>query len=137
MIHNSKFIIYTDGGARGNPGPAAAGVVIYDAGGKIKRKQAKFLGKRTNNEAEYEAVILALGLAGKLGASILEFSLDSELVVRQLTGLYRVRKYELKALLLQLRVLEQNFSRVSYRHIPREKNKLADELVNECLDDRV
>lgn len=134
MLRNSKLIIYTDGGARGNPGPAAYGVVIYDLGGKIIKKYAKYLGKKTNNEAEYEGVIRGLLFGRELGAEIIEFYLDSELIVRQLNHIYRVRDKRMLEFVLRIRSLETNFKKVSYKHIPREKNHLADALVNAAID---
>ncbi|MBI4050218.1 MAG: ribonuclease HI family protein [Candidatus Doudnabacteria bacterium] len=132
-----KLIIYTDGGARGNPGPAAAGGAIYARSGKLIEKFSKYLGERTNNEAEYEAIILALEKAARQRAAQVRFYMDSELVARQLSGIYRVRERRLAELLLKVRNLETNFQKVSFTHVPREKNRVADRLVNECLDERV
>lgn len=130
-----KLIIYTDGGARGNPGHAAAGVVVYKADKQLLKKASKYLGERTNNEAEYEAVVLALGLAAEFGARELQFFLDSELVVRQLNNIYRVRERKLQALMLKVRELERQYEKISYEHVPRARNAVADALVNECLDE--
>jgi ribonuclease HI len=129
-----KLKIFTDGGARGNPGPAGIGVAVYSADGKLLKKHSQYLGERTNNEAEYEAVIAALSLAAAIGASELSFYLDSELVVRQLTGIYRVRNSRMQELLLRVRNLETKFKKIKYQNIPREKNRLADKLVNEAID---
>lgn len=129
-----NFKIHTDGGARGNPGPAALGIVIFKPQGGIVKKIGKYLGKKTNNEAEYEAVIQALKEALDLGAEAVEVNLDSELVVRQLGGVYRIKNARMRELVSRVRNLESNFSKVSYKHIPREKNALADQLVNEVLD---
>jgi ribonuclease HI len=134
MIRDSKLIIFTDGGARGNPGPAALGVVIYDSAGKIIKKFGKFLGERTNNEAEYEAVISGLESAKNLGAAQIEFNLDSNLLVRQLNNIYRVKNHRMQELVLRVRNLEAGFKKIKYRHVPREKNQLADELVNKAID---
>lgn len=131
-----KLIIYTDGGARGNPGPAAIGIAIYEPG-KINSPiftLGKVLGETTNNEAEYRAVIVALEEAAKLGAGTLEFYLDSELVVRQLRGEYKIKEPRLQELALEVFRLQNNFARIEFVHVPREKNKLADELVNDALD---
>ncbi|TSA46653.1 reverse transcriptase-like protein [bacterium] len=133
MIHNS-LTIFTDGGARGNPGPAALGVVIYNSEGKILKKYGKYLGEKTNNEAEYEAVISALESAVALGAETIYFRLDSELVVRQLSGIYKVKNPRMQALIIRARNLETEFKKINYSHIPREKNQLADELVNAAID---
>lgn len=129
-----RLLIFTDGGARGNPGPAALGVVIYDSLGKIVKKFGKYLGEKTNNEAEYEAVVRALLFARQLRASTIEFNLDSELIVRQLNHIYRVRDKRMLEFVLRIRNLETNFKKIKYHHIPREKNKLADQLVNEAID---
>lgn len=137
MISDSKFVVYTDGGARGNPGPAALGVVIFDTRGKVAKKFGNYLGEKTNNEAEYEAVIAALESAAELGAKELEFKMDSELLVRQLNNVYKVKNHRMQALVLRVRKLEAKFKKVSYSHVPREKNQLADELVNQAIDRNV
>ncbi|MDP3994056.1 MAG: ribonuclease HI family protein [bacterium] len=133
-MENKKIIIYTDGGARGNPGPAAYGIVVYNSEGKIIKRIGKFLGERTNNEAEYEGVIAALEEAAKLAARYVDFYLDSELVVRQLNNIYRAKNQRMQGLLLRVRNLETKFKKITYTHVPREKNKLADKLVNEAID---
>ena len=128
-------IIYTDGGARGNPGPAAAGVVITDGEKKTEVKQ--YLGpKQTNNWAEYEAVIIALGRALEmlLRDRDIEFRLDSKLVVEQLMGNWKIKEPELKKQAAKVRDLLKDFGTVTFTYIPREKNKEADRLVNEALD---
>ncbi len=132
----NKLIIFTDGGARGNPGPAGIGVVICDARGKLLKKYHKYLDEKTNNEAEYEAVIAALKIASELAAQELVFNLDSELVVRQLNNIYRVKNHRMQELMIRLRHLESKFKKIIYRHISREQNQLADELVNEAIDRR-
>jgi ribonuclease HI len=130
-----KLIIYTDGGARGNPGPSAIGVVIYDAGFKEIQRFKDYLGTTTNNQAEYRALIAALELALKLGGRDLICHLDSELVVKQLTGKYKVKETNLKSVVSEVLRLTSRFERVEFVHVPREKNKLADQLVNEALDE--
>lgn len=129
-----RLRIFTDGGARGNPGPAGIGVVIYDESGKIIKKFGKFLGEKTNNEAEYEAVIAALKSASEFGASQVTIYLDSELVARQLNSIYKVKNLRMQELALKVRNLETKFKKVSYKTIPREKNERADALVNEAID---
>jgi ribonuclease HI len=129
-----KLIIYTDGGARGNPGPAAAGFVIYNENGKIIEKDGKFLGETTNNQAEYQAVILALHKAKDLGAKEIDFFLDSELVVKQLNREYKVRDADLAPLFLKIWNLSVGFKKITYKHVTRERNKEADAVVNEILD---
>ncbi len=129
-----KLVLYTDGGARGNPGHAAIGVVIYDAGGKEVEKFSKYLGTTTNNQAEYRALLAGLEMAAKLGAKSIVCHMDSELVVRQLQGKYKVREEGLAVLATDALRLTQKFEQVEFVHVPREKNKLADQLVNEALD---
>lgn len=129
-----KLIIYTDGGARGNPGPAAIGVVISnDAGVELKRL-GQYIGETTNNQAEYKALIEALKQAAALGGERLVCHLDSELVVRQLQGQYKIKEPTLQPLAQEALRLMTKFAQVQFQHVPREKNKLADQLVNEALD---
>ncbi len=132
---NDKLIIYTDGGARGNPGPAAVGVVIYDAGFKEIQRFKKYLGTTTNNQAEYRALLAALELATKLGHETLVCHLDSELVVKQLQGKYKIKEPTLQPLAADVLRLTSRFKQVEFVHVRREKNKLADQLVNEALDE--
>ena len=136
-----KLIIYTDGGARGNPGPAAAGVVIKNEDGKILAEFGKYLGETTNNQAEYQALILALEKAKEMaclperqGGTEIQCLADSELMVKQLNREYKVRDKELAPLFLKIWNLSVKFKKISYNHIPREKNTEADKLVNETLD---
>lgn len=132
-----KLIIYTDGGARGNPGPAGIGVVMFDEDGKsVVATHKKYIGEATNNVAEYSAVILALEEAKKLAAEELAFALDSELVVKQLNGEYKVKNVDLGKLFIKIYNLRQQFRKVTFRHVPREQNKLADKLVNEAIDEK-
>ncbi len=130
----NKLVIYTDGGARGNPGPAAAAFVIYGDGGKIIEKGGKYLGETTNNQAEYQAVILALQTAKNLGAKEIDFFLDSELVVKQLNREYKVRDQDLAPLFLKIWNLSLGFKKITFTHVIRERNKEADAMVNEILD---
>jgi len=120
--------IFTDGGARGNPGPAAIGVIIGD------RHYSKYIGQRTNNQAEYEAIVFALEQAKKLALLELEINLDSELVCKQLNQEYKVRDKDLQPLFIKARNLSLGFSKVIFKHILRDKNKEADKLVNQELD---
>ena len=129
-----KAIINTDGGARGNPGPAAIGIVVRDSSNKIVKEIAKSIGNGTNNEAEYTALIEGLKTAKELFYKELDFYLDSELVVKQLNGSYKVKNDRIKALWLKAKELEKNFEKITYTHIRREENKRADALVNEALD---
>lgn len=126
-------IIYTDGGARGNPGLAGVGVVIQmDNETKTFKK---FIGHATNNQAEYQAVILALQKAKDLGLENLDFILDSELIVNQLNQKYKVKNQELGSLFVKAWNLMQEFKKVTFRHVLRGQNKEADRLVNEAIDD--
>ncbi|PIV10468.1 MAG: hypothetical protein COS49_00345 [Candidatus Portnoybacteria bacterium CG03_land_8_20_14_0_80_41_10] len=134
-----KITIYTDGGARGNPGPAAIGVVIKKEGQTLK-KYFQFIGEATNNQAEYEAVIFALKkvklLFGRKKAKTmaLEVYTDSELMARQLNHQYKIKEEDLQPLFLKVWNLILNFGQVSFKHILRQQNKEADRLVNQALD---
>lgn len=130
----SKVILYTDGGARGNPGPAAIGVVVCDESGKELKRLGKVIGKTTNNQAEYTALIAGLDEAIILGADEVICHLDSELVVKQMQGLYKVREPGLQGLAPQVFRRIAKFKNAQFVHVPREKNKLADKLVNQALD---
>ena len=140
-----KLVIFTDGGARGNPGPAAVGVVIKTETGQILHTISRTIGETTNNVAEYQGVIAALTwLRNNLtikqfnNETIFQFFLDSKLVVNQLNGLYKVKENHLRELLLKVRQLEQEAGGdIFYNLIPREKNWEADRLVNEALDESV
>ena len=129
----NKITIYTDGGARGNPGPAGIGVVLESDGQKHLFK--KYIGETTNNQAEYQAVILGLEKAKEIGAEEIDVFLDSELVQQQLTGQYKVKNKELAPLFVKVWNLSQSFKKVKYIHIYRNDNKLADKLVNEAIDE--
>lgn len=130
------MIINTDGGARGNPGPGACGVVIKDQNGNVIKKQGRYLGVCTNNEAEYQGLILGLAAAAEMGADSVEVLMDSELIIKQLKGQYRVKKPHLAILFNKVKGLEQQIGQVSYFAVPREKNKMADFIVNKVLDEQ-
>lgn len=128
----SKAIIHTDGGARGNPGPAGIGAVV-----KINEKEYLFkhyIGETTNNQAEYQALILGLTQAKELGATEAECFLDSELVVRQMKREYKVKDKDLAVQFIKVWNLMSEFKKVTFTHVRREQNKLADQLVNEAID---
>ncbi|MBI2414724.1 ribonuclease HI family protein [candidate division WWE3 bacterium] len=129
-----KLILHTDGGARGNPGPSAAGIVIENESGEVVRELGIFLGHCTNNEAEYQALIHGIKTAQSLGADRLSCFLDSELVVKQVNGLYKVKNTNMKALNEKVTKLKPFFKEIDFTHVPREKNEKADKLVNEVLD---
>ena len=133
-----KVVIYTDGGARGNPGPAGAGVVIIDGAKTYELK--KYLGpKQTNNWAEYEAVALALAEAKKRGLAgrSLEVRMDSQLVAEQLSGNWKIKETTLKQQAAKVRALLADFSSHKFVYVPRERNKEADRLVNEAIDEAI
>jgi ribonuclease HI len=132
----SRLILYTDGAARGNPGPAAIGIVLTDARGNVLQAFGETIGQTTNNEAEYRALLRGLARAAAHHADEIEIRTDSELLARQLDGGYRVRAANLKLLHDQAQRALARFARVSIRHIPREQNRRADGLANQALDKR-
>ncbi|OGF25535.1 hypothetical protein A2331_01565 [Candidatus Falkowbacteria bacterium RIFOXYB2_FULL_34_18] len=134
MKNYNKLIIYTDGGARGNPGPAGIGAVIKNKDGKLIDTVSEYIGKTTNNQAEYRAVIAALDKIKDCEAEELNFFLDSELVVKQLNGEYRVKNQELAPLFVKIYNTTMKYKKVTFRHVRRELNKEADKLVNEAID---
>src|SRR3989344_4464499 len=129
-----KLKTYSDGGARGNPGPAAIGVVVYGESGRPLFQAGEYIGETTNNQAEYRALIVALDKALSFGGTHITCYLDSELVVKQMQGKYKIREAGLQALAGNALKLIKNFSSVEFMHVRREKNKLADKLVNEAFD---
>lgn len=129
-----KLTVNVDGGARGNPGPAAIGVVIRDPEGLIIDEHGERIGEATNNVAEYRALIRGIQRAAELGATELELIGDSELVVRQVEGRYKVKKPGLKPLHAEAKEALSAFDTWSIRHVRREMNAEADRLVNEVLD---
>lgn len=129
-----KLIIFTDGGARGNPGPAGIGAVLYDEERRVVAEISEYLGIATNNQAEYRALIAALKKAASLGASELDCYLDSELVVKQLKREYKVKNKDLAPLFLEIHNLSLKFKKIGYTHVPRERNQEADRLANEAMD---
>jgi ribonuclease HI len=129
-------IAYADGASRGNPGPASLGAVVYDEAGRELHRVSRALGRATNNQAEYSAAIAALEAALGLGAREVELRMDSELVIRQLSGRYRVKNPGLIPLYKRILALRQRFQRVTLVHVPRAQNRVADGLANEALDRR-
>ncbi len=139
-----KIIVYTDGGARGNPGPAGIGVVICNEKGMVMKKYGEFLGDNmTNNEAEYNAVIFALKklklLLGKekTKQAEVEIKADSELMVKQMNGIYKLSEKRIQEFFIIIWNLKTEFKSVLFKHIPREQNKEADAMVNQALDDEL
>lgn len=134
LFGDHKLVIYTDGGSRGNPGPAALGVVVG------YKEYGEYLGEMTNNQAEYRALVFALKkakqLLGKKKAKEMELEvrMDSELIVRQMNGEYKILEANLQSLFVQIWNLRLDFKKVVFVHVPREQNRRADRLVNQALD---
>lgn len=131
-----KLTIFTDGGARGNPGPAAGGIVIKNEKGETLTAYGEYLGEQTNNYAEYSALISGLRKARELGADEVECVLDSELVTKQMRREYKVKEPTLQKLFIQAYNLATGFKKVTYRHVLRAANKAADAEVNKVLDNQ-
>jgi len=129
-----KGRLYTDGGARGNPGPAAFGYVLEDADGEVLAQHGEAIGVATNNVAEYSALVAGLRRAIELGVEPLEVVSDSELLVKQMRGEYRVKNDALRWLSVEASRLARELGTVEYTHVKRAHNELADRLVNEALD---
>lgn len=130
----TEGIVYTDGGSRGNPGPSASGFVILTTDGDVIDEGGEYLGITTNNQAEYQAVVLGLKSAQRFNLRKLDFFIDSLLVVNQLNGKWRIKNAELRPIYDEIKTLNELFDQVSFTHVPREKNKHADAKVNEVLD---
>lgn len=126
--------LFADGGSRGNPGPAASGAVLVDADGALLEEVGEYLGVATNNVAEWTALLLGLQAAANRGIRRLAVRLDSELVVRQMRGEYRVKHADLQPLHRRALALLERFEHVDVRHVPRKQNAVADRLVNSVLD---
>jgi ribonuclease HI len=130
----SRLQINTDGACRGNPGPAAIGATLKDETGQLVATVSRAIGKTTNNQAEYRALIAALEKAVELGAAEVDVRLDSELVVRQLQGRYRVKNEALRPVYQRAAALLKGFNRFSIRNVPRAENAEADRLANQAFD---
>jgi len=130
----SRVTVNVDGGARGNPGPAAIGVVLRDESGQVLEEVGEKIGEATNNVAEYKALLRGIGLAAEHGATDLALIGDSELVVRQVEGKYKVKNAGIKPLHAEVKQALGNFASWSIRHVRRENNSDADRLVNQALD---
>jgi ribonuclease HI len=129
-----RVVVNVDGGSRGNPGPAAAGVVVATPEGEVLERTGQTIGPATNNVAEYHALLLGIERARALGASEVELIGDSELVVRQVRGEYKVKDAALRGLHAEVKAALAGLARWSIRNVPREQNADADSLVNEALD---
>lgn len=141
LCMRKKIMLYTDGGARGNPGVAGAGAVVFDATGKVLKETSKYLGERTNNYAEYAAVVLGLEMIakhfGKAQCKDLDITvrMDSELISKQINGEYQIKEETLFPLFIQVHnMMVSTFPHVTFEHVPREKNAHADRLANEAMD---
>ena len=126
--------LFTDGGSRGNPGPSAMGIALLDENDEVILKTSGYLGITTNNQAEYQALKKGLEIALEAGIKRLAVFMDSELIIKQIKGEYKVKNADLAPHYLAIKELEKNFDETSFQHVLREKNKLADSMVNECLD---
>jgi len=130
----AQATLFADGGSRGNPGPAASGAVIVNPAGEVVAEAGRFLGIATNNVAEWTALLIGLEAAAQAGIRRLDVRMDSELVVKQVRGEYRVKHESLQPLHRKALALLRGFERVDIKHVPRKLNKLADSLVNAVLD---
>lgn len=131
-----RLYIYTDGASRGNPGEAGAGIIIFNEDGKIIKKTKRYLGNTTNNVAEYLALIIALKEALKLKGDVVHLFSDSELIVRQIKGIYKVRDRKMRALSYEVKKLLSQFIQYDIICIDRRKNKEADKLANLAIDEQ-
>lgn len=132
---NSEWLLMVDGAARGNPGTAGCGAAIYDETGAVVKKLSRYLGQATNNVAEYEGLLMGLEALIQLGRKKIVVQSDSQLLVRQLNGQYRVKDEKLKRLFERAVTLLRQFDSFQILHVPRELNKLADRLANQGIDD--
>lgn len=134
-----RYALYTDGGSRGNPGPSASGWVIYELNRNKKTiisKGSLYLGIKTNNFAEYTAIVEGLKECVAKGIKDLDVIMDSELAVKQINGLYKVKNTQIKEFMEEIVGLKKKFSSTTFSHVYRSDNKEADKMVNECLDNR-
>jgi ribonuclease HI len=129
--------VYSDGAARGNPGPSGAGAVLVEPSGQVVDRLGKFLGVQTNNFAEYMGLLIGLRRARQLGVQEVEVFADSELMIRQLNGRYQVKSPSLRPLYEEALRLLSEFQRVKLVHVPREMNAQADEMSNRAIDERL
>ncbi len=133
-VFPEEIKVFTDGASRGNPGPASIGIVFYDPSSKIVAEHKERLGLQTNNYAEYTAVIRALEICQKQKVKAVQVFCDSELLVKQMKGLYKVKAPQIQPLYLKAKQLVSQFDKVDFNHVRRELNKEADALANQALD---
>lgn len=136
MTSTTKYIIHVDGASRGNPGEASYGFVILNSSGKVIYQESGYIGRATNNVAEYTALVRALEFAVQKRIKQVEIRSDSQLLVRQLAGLYKIKSEPLAKLHQCCKELLANFEKFQIQHVPREENRLADKLANFALDQR-
>ena len=134
---NNEWLVMVDGAARGNPGPAGCGAVILDGNGKVVKELSRYLGHTTNNVAEYEGLLMGLEALLQLGKKRICVQSDSQLLVRQLNGEYRVKDEKLKTLFQKAVTLLRQFEAYRILHVPREMNRLADRLANKGIDEAI
>ena len=130
-----KYVLFTDGGSRGNPGHAASAAILKDSAGKIVSQTGAYVGVATNNVAEYRALVIGLTMAIEMKVKDITCCLDSELVVRQMQGSYKVKNERMKQLWGEVNKLTKTFDTIEFKHITRDKNSEADALVNNVLDE--
>lgn len=133
-MKNKKYLLYSDGGSRGNPGPSGIGVVILDDRRRRVKEISKYIGETTNNVAEYTALVCGLEEAAALGAGEVVIYMDSELIAKQLEGEYKVKAPDIKPLFEKALGILKNFNAFKVKHIERAKNKDADKLVNKAIN---
>lgn len=136
-MNQDFYILHTDGGARGNPGPAASAAVLYDSTYKQIDSKGEYIGETTNNQAEYQGLIIGLKLAKNNHVKSLIVRMDSELIVKQMLGLYKIKEPSLKIIAEQVKLLLTDFVNYKFEHVRRENNKDADVLVNLVLDKKI
>ena len=134
---DDEWLVMVDGAARGNPGPAGCGAVIFDGKGKVVEELSRYLGHSTNNVAEYEGLLMGLRAALELGKKRIRVQSDSQLLVRQLEGTYRVKNEKLKSLFQKAVTILRQFESYRILYVPRELNRLADRLANKGIDDAI
>ena len=130
---HEHIVIFTDGGARGNPGPAASGVVISTPDGEVLEAFGRYLGETTNNQAEYKAILFALQEAKKYSPKRIQFFMDSELTMKQLNGIYKMKNQDLKVIFDEIKEFASDYD-TTYQHVYRKDNKAADAQVNIAID---